>query len=71
MTIRNLQLSKRFIFNLLSLPPLLSTHPQKVENSSQAVEIASVIIYQVLSLLRKVQGLLARISLTWGIIMIR
>lgn len=69
MTIRNLQLSQRFVFNMLSLPPLLSTHPQKIENSSQAVEIASVIIYQVLSLLRKVQGLLAPISLTRGIIM--
>ena len=71
MTIKNLQLSKCFIFNMLPLPPPLSTHPQKIENNSQAVGIASVIIYQVLSLLRKVQGLLARISLTWGIIMMR
>lgn len=43
-----------------------STHPQETENSSQIVEAAPIIIYQVQSLLRKVQELFSMYFIHMG-----
>lgn len=64
-TLRHLQPLKYIIFNIhpLLLPP---SHPQDVENSSQMLEPAPVIVSQVQSFLRKVRGLVECVSYSHG-----